>query len=248
MKISILGSGTSTGIPQIGCGCKVCTSSDPKDNRLRASIMIEVGDKRLLVDCGPDLRQQLINHRVTHLDGILITHEHFDHIGGLDDVRPLGETNIYGEDAVLDVIKRNMPYSFVENKYPGVPVIHTHPIGTDPFYIKDIEITPVRIMHAQLPILGFRIGNFAYLTDVKTIDKQEVDKLKGLDLLIINALRIREHHSHLSLSESLELTHKIGAKATWFTHMSHDMGLHDEIEKTLPENIHLAYDRLVLHC
>ena len=248
MKISILGSGTSTGIPQIGCGCKVCTSSDPKDNRLRASIMIEVEHKRLLVDCGPDLRQQLINHRVTHLDGILITHEHFDHIGGLDDVRPLGETNIYGEDAVLDVIKRNMPYSFVENKYPGVPVIHTHPIGTDPFYIKDIEITPVRIMHAQLPILGFRIGNFAYLTDVKTIDKQEVDKLKGLDLLIINALRIREHHSHLSLSESLELTHKIGAKATWFTHMSHDMGLHEEIEKTLPENIHLAYDGLVLHC
>jgi phosphoribosyl 1,2-cyclic phosphate phosphodiesterase len=248
MKISILGSGTSTGIPQIGCGCKVCTSSDPKDNRLRASIMIEVGDKRLLVDCGPDLRQQLINHRVTHLDGILITHEHFDHIGGLDDVRPLGETNIYGEEAVLDVIKRNMPYSFVENKYPGVPMIHTHPIGTDPFYIKDIEITPVRIMHAQLPILGFRIGNFAYLTDVKTIDKQEVDKLKGLDLLIINALRIREHHSHLSLSESLELTHKIGAKATWFTHMSHDMGLHEEIEKTLPENIHLAYDGLVLHC
>ena len=248
MKISILGSGTSTGIPQIGCGCKVCTSSDPKDNRLRASIMIEVNDRKLLVDCGPDLRQQLINHRVTHLDGILITHEHFDHIGGLDDVRPLGETNIYGEDAVLDVIKRNMPYSFVENKYPGVPVIHTHPIGTDPFYIKDIEITPVRIMHAQLPILGFRIGNFAYLTDVKTIDEQEVDKLKGLDLLIINALRIREHHSHLSLSESLELTHKIGAKATWFTHMSHDMGLHEEIEKTLPENIHLAYDGLVLHC
>ena len=248
MKISILGSGTSTGIPQIGCGCKVCTSSDPKDNRLRASIMIEVNDRKILVDCGPDLRQQLINHRVTHLDGILITHEHFDHIGGLDDVRPLGNTNIYGEKPVLDVIKRNMPYSFVENKYPGVPVIHTHPIGTDPFYIKDIEITPVRIMHAQLPILGFRIGNFAYLTDVKTIDKQEVDKLKGLDLLIINALRIREHHSHLSLSESLELTHKIGAKATWFTHMSHDMGLHDEIEKTLPENIHLAYDGLVLHC
>lgn len=248
MKISILGSGTSTGIPQIGCGCKVCTSSDPKDNRLRASIMIEVNDRKLLVDCGPDLRQQLINHRVTHLDGILITHEHFDHIGGLDDVRPLGETNIYGEKAVLDVIKRNMPYSFVENKYPGVPMIHTHPIGTDPFYIKDIEITPVRIMHAQLPILGFRIGNFAYLTDVKTIDEQEINKLKGLDLLIINALRIREHHSHLSLSESLELTHKIGAKATWFTHMSHDMGLHEEIEKTLPENIHLAYDGLVLHC
>jgi len=248
MKISILGSGTSTGIPQIGCGCKVCTSSDPKDNRLRASIMIEADGTKILVDCGPDLRQQLINHRITHLDGILITHEHFDHIGGLDDVRPLGDTHIYGEKNVLDVIKRNMPYSFVENKYPGVPQIHTHEIATETFQIKGIEVIPIRIMHAQLPILGFRIGNFAYLTDVKTMDDSEIEKLKGLDLLIINALRIREHHSHLSLNESLELTHKIKAKATWFTHMSHDMGLHEEIEKTLPDNIHLAYDGLILEC
>jgi len=246
MKLLFLGSGTSTGIPQIGCSCKVCTSTNEKDKRLRASVLITEGDTSILIDCGPDLRQQFIKYNVNHLSGILITHAHYDHIGGLDDVRPLGEVPIYAEKNVLGVIKRNMPYSFAENKYPGVPLIQLHEIDESSFQMNGIEIQPIRVMHARLPILGFRIGKIAYLTDVKTMDDKAIQQLQGLDILVLNALRIEKHISHISLSEALEIAKKIGATETWFTHMSHDMGLHNDIDQQLPENIHLSYDGLEL--
>ena len=246
MKLLFLGSGTSTGIPQIGCPCKVCTSTNDKDKRLRASVLVTEGDTSILIDCGPDLRQQFIKYNVNHLSGILITHEHYDHIGGLDDVRPLGEVPIYAEKKVLGVIKRNMPYSFAENKYPGVPLIQLHEIDETSFRMNGIQIQPIRVMHAKLPILGFRIGKIAYLTDVKTMDDKAIQQLQGLDILVLNALRIEKHISHISLSEALEIAKKIGASETWFTHMSHDMGLHNDVDHQLPENIHLSYDGLEL--
>jgi phosphoribosyl 1,2-cyclic phosphate phosphodiesterase len=247
MKIYFLGTGTSTGIPQIGCRCPVCTSNDPKDNRLRSSVYIETDHVHMLIDAGPDLRQQLLNAEVNSIDAILITHEHYDHIGGLDDIRPMGHVMVYGETRALKTIKNNMPYSFAENKYPGVPLIELNAISTDKFKIKDIEILPVRIMHAQLPILGFRIGTMAYLTDVKTIDDENIEKLKNIDILVINALRHTSHISHLSLTESLELIDKIKPRMAYLTHVSHDMGLHKKTELTLPENVRLAYDNLVLN-
>jgi phosphoribosyl 1,2-cyclic phosphate phosphodiesterase len=246
MEVLFLGTGTSTGIPQIGCQCKVCQSTDKKDKRLRASVLITEGDTRILIDCGPDLRQQLIEHEIYHLSGILLTHEHYDHVGGLDDVRPLGETHLYAEKKVLSVVQRNMPYCFVENKYPGVPLIQLHTIDETDFHIEKINVQPIRVMHARLPIFGFRIGKIAYLTDVKTIAEREIKKLKGLDILVINALRIDKHISHLSLGEALEIATKIDAKNTYFTHMSHDMGLHKDINQILPPTIHLSYDGLKL--
>jgi phosphoribosyl 1,2-cyclic phosphate phosphodiesterase len=247
MKLLFLGTGTSTGIPQIGCHCKVCTSKDIKDNRLRASVLITEGDTRILIDCGPDLRQQLIKFKIYNLSGIMLTHEHYDHLGGLDDVRPLGEAHVYAEKKVLSVIRRNMPYSFAENKYPGVPLIQLHEIDESAFQLGSSKIQPIRVMHARLPILGFRIGKMAYLTDVKTIDDASIEQLRGLDILIINALRLQEHISHISLSEALEIAGRIGAKETYFTHMSHDMGLHEEVNKKLPKHINLSYDGLELN-
>ncbi len=244
MKVLFLGSGTSTGVPQIGCGCSVCSSSDPKDKRLRASILISDGENEIMIDCGPDLRQQLLGNKISKLSAILLTHEHYDHIGGLDDVRPLGTANVYAERKVLDVIRRNMPYCFAENKYPGVPSIELHQIDTTAFSVGNTIIQPIRILHYKLPILGFKIGKMAYLTDVKTIADEAVEQLRNLDVLILNALRINDHISHLSLSEALLLAKKIGAKKTYFTHMSHDMGLHAIVNEKLPENVELAYDGL----
>jgi phosphoribosyl 1,2-cyclic phosphate phosphodiesterase len=246
MKILFLGTGTSTGVPQIGCKCTTCTSTDKKDKRLRASVLITEGTTQILIDCGPDLRQQLITHQINHLSGILITHEHYDHIGGLDDIRPLGEAQLYAEKRVLKTIERNMPYSFGENKYPGVPTFNLHEIDENAFSINNLNIQPIRVMHAKLPVLGFRIGNFAYFTDVKTMDSNSIDQLKGLDILVLNALRPNKHISHLSLDEALEIASKIGARKTFFTHMSHDMGKHQDVSQLLPATIQFAYDGLQL--
>ncbi len=247
MKIQFLGTGTSTGVPQIGCKCKVCTSTDTKDKRLRASVLISEGKSKVLIDCGPDVRLQLLNNHIETISGVVISHEHYDHIGGLDDLRPFGETHIYGENRVLEVIVRNMPYCFAQNKYPGVPVFQLHEIDENHFKIGEINIQPIRVMHAKLPILGFRIGNMAYLTDVKTIEDKYIEQLQNLDVLIINALRPNTHISHLSLDEAISLSKKIGARETYFTHMSHDMGLHREVSLLLPEHFQFAFDGLSLN-
>lgn len=244
MNFLFLGTGTSTGVPQIGCHCKVCSSKDKKNRRLRASVMITEYNTRLLIDSGPDLRLQLLNNNIDWLSGVLLSHEHYDHIGGLDDVRPLGNMQVYAEQRVLDVIKQNMPYCFNEINYPGVPKINLHAIDENSFEINHIHIQPIRVMHAHLPILGFRIGKAAYLTDIKTLDQKAIEQLSGLDLLVINALRIKPHISHLSLEESIHLAQRIDARQTFFTHISHDMGLHDEINASLPPRIRLSYDGL----
>lgn len=231
----------------IGCECAVCRSENEKDKRLRASILVINENTRLLVDCGPDLRQQLLKNRINELDGILITHEHYDHIGGLDDVRPLGECNVYAEKRVLGVIRSNMHYAFSDHPYPGVPTIHLHEINEkDDFKVRDTIVKPLRVMHAKLPVLGFRIGEMAYLTDVKTISDETIEQLKGLEVLILNALRINEHISHISLSEAIAIATQIGATKTYFTHFSHDLGMHNEVQKTLPGNMFLSYDNLEL--
>jgi len=246
MDILFLGTGTSTGVPEIGCTCETCLSTDVKDNRLRASVLIREGESQILIDAGPDLRQQMLTYKIDKLSGVLITHEHYDHLGGIDDLRPLGKSQIYAEKKVCEVIKKNMPYCFGEKRYPGSPVIELHEITEKPFFVNNIEIQPIRVMHARLPILGFRVGNFAYLTDVKTIEESSIGKLKNLDILVLNALRPAPHMSHISLSEALEITKKIGAKKTFFTHMNHHMGFHKLVNQQLPENIQLAYDGLEL--
>jgi len=246
MNLLFLGTGTSTGVPQIGCKCNICRSADNKDKRLRASVMITEGETKLLIDCGPDLRQQLLRNDIDAISAVLLTHEHYDHVGGIDDVRPLGDTQLYAEKRVLSVIQRNMPYCFAEVKYPGIPIIHLHEINENDFFIEGIRIQPIRIMHAKLPILGYRIGKVAYLTDIKTIDNHSIEKLQGLDVLVMSALRIDHHISHLSLGEAIEIAGKIGARKTYFTHMSHDMGLHEEVNNLLPTDIQLAYDGLQL--
>lgn len=243
-RLTFLGTGTSTGIPLIGCRCDTCRSTNPKDQRLRSSALVETDTEILLIDAGPDLRQQLLNHAVTSLDGILLTHEHYDHVGGLDDVRPLGNVDVYAEPGVISSIHRTMPYCFSEKKYPGVPRIELHPIGTDAFSIGSTPVQPLRAMHARLPVLGYRIGNMAYLTDVKTLPDTTLAKMQNLDLLVLNALRHEPHIAHITLEEAIDLAKKTGARKTFFTHFSHDIGKHEIVSLILPENMYLAYDGL----
>lgn len=248
MKIKFLGTGTSTGVPEIGCNCEVCTSNNIKDRRLRASVLININGKRVLIDCGPDFRQQILSEPFSQLDAVLLTHEHYDHVGGIDDLRPFckfADVDIFGNKQTLDALRTRMPYSFTVNKYPGVPKLNLHEVDKDKvFSVDGIDILPINLMHYKLPILGYRIGNFAYLTDVKYILEQEYGKLKDLDLLVINALRIEEHLSHLTLNEALAEVRKIMPKQTYFIHMSHHIGLHDDVQRNLPENVILSYDGL----
>ncbi len=247
MRVTFLGTGTSTGVPEIGCQCEVCTSRDPRDWRLRTSVLVETDNKRILLDCGPDFRWQMITSKTYHLDAVLISHEHYDHVGGLDDLRPFCAekgVDIFAEEYVAEAIKTRIPYAFRVHKYPGIPNLELHSITIDPFIAAGIPVIPVRIMHACLPIFGYRIGNMAYLTDVKSIPEEEYDKLKGLDVLIIDALRQKEHPSHESLEEALENISRIQPKESYLIHMSHRMGLHAEVDKKLPPHVHLAYDGL----
>lgn len=253
MTVTITGSGTSQGVPVIGCKCEVCSSEDKKDNRLRASIYIEYKNKAIVVDTGPDFRQQMINEKVDRLDAVLFTHEHKDHVAGLDDIRAFNfiqkkPIDIYCHNRVFTALKREYHYIFDPKfKYPGIPSINRFEIKEKKiFQIEDILIEPIEVMHYKLPVLGFKIDNFAYVTDAKTIDKKEKLKLKNLDVLILNALRKKEHLSHLNLEEAIELIKELKPKKAVLTHISHFMGQHMEVEKLLPKNVVLAYDGLKL--
>ncbi|WP_286007996.1 MBL fold metallo-hydrolase [Barnesiella viscericola] len=249
MQITFLGTGTSTGIPQIGCTCPVCTSTDPKDNRLRTSAVVSVNGKNILIDCGPDFRQQVLRAGIGRIDAVLITHIHYDHTGGIDDLRPFGGKHtlpIYLEAPVAEGIRTRLPYCFGDHLYPGVPNIRLQEIGIEPFSIEDIEVTPIRVMHYKLPILGYRIGGLVYITDALTIPDEEYAKMKQVDVLVINALRKQPHLSHQTLAEALRVIERVQPREAYLVHMSHHMGLTAEVEKELPPHVHFAYDGLVV--
>ena len=249
MKIRFLGTGTSTGNPELLCKCEVCLSADSRDWRLRASVLIETQGHNILIDCGPDFRTQILKTDIDRLDGILLTHEHYDHVEGIDDLRPFCKKNpvhLYAEDYVAEAVKQRIPYVFKENKYPGVPSIELHAIDNSTFNINGVEIIPVRLLHGCLPILGYRIENMAYLTDLKYIPEEEFEKLKDLDVLIMSALHHKEHISHQTLESALIHIEKINPKQAYLIHMSHRFGLHALMEKQLPEQVSIAYDGLEL--
>ena len=250
MKLTFLGTGTSCGVPTIGCECRTCTSTDPHDKRLRCSVLLETEETRLLIDCGPDFRQQIMPHPFRRIDGILITHAHYDHMGGMDDIRPycqFGEINVYADPIAREGMLQMLPYCFAEHRYPGVPAIQLHEILPHiPFTIGDMEIVPFQVMHHDLPILGYRIGSLAYITDMKTIAEEEIPYILGCDTLVVNALREKPHHSHQTLSEAVRFAQRIGARQTWLIHSSHDIGRHAEVNASLPSNIQLAYDGQVV--
>lgn len=250
MKLTFLGTGTSCGVPTIGCQCRTCTSSDPHDKRLRCSVLLETEQTRLLIDCGPDFRQQIMPHPFRRIDGILITHAHYDHMGGMDDIRPycqFGEINVYADPIAREGMLQMLPYCFAEHRYPGVPAIQLHEILPHlPFTLGDMEIVPFQVMHHDLPILGYRIGSLAYITDMKTIAEEEIPYILGCDTLVVNALREKPHHSHQTLSEAVRFAQRIGARQTWLIHSSHDIGRHAEVNASLPANIQLAYDGQVV--
>jgi phosphoribosyl 1,2-cyclic phosphate phosphodiesterase len=251
IKLTFLGTGTSQGVPVVACQCPVCQSENPKDTRLRASVMIETESQCLVIDAGPDFRQQMLTHRVRHLNGILLTHEHVDHIFGLDDIRAFNwvqkqATDIYAEERVQIAIKRIFDYVFASFRYPGIPQMHLHLIENKPFLINDLEVVPIRGFHYKLPVFGFRFGTMAYVTDVNRLEDNEIEKLRGLDVLVLNALRKEDHISHYSLNQALELIAEIKPAKAYLTHISHQMGCYDEVQIELPENVFLAYDGLVV--
>jgi phosphoribosyl 1,2-cyclic phosphate phosphodiesterase len=253
LKITILGTGTSQGIPVIACNCIVCRSTDYKDKRLRVSVLIETGDKTIVIDSGPDFRYQMLRANVKDLDAILFTHEHKDHVAGLDDIRPFNyllkkDIEIYATERVQHALKREFSYIFAEAHYPGLPQIDLNTISDELFSVGETVIVPLDIMHYKLPILGFRINDFVYITDAKTVSEETIAKIKGAKVLVVNALQKEQHISHFTLDEAIEFAQKIGAEQTYLTHISHNMGLHEVVEKELPDNIKLAYDGLTLYC
>lgn len=250
-EIEFLGTGTSTGIPVIGCGCNVCKSSDFKDKRLRTSAIVRIGGKNILLDCGPDFREQMLRASSHKLDMALLTHSHYDHVGGIDDLRPYCYPEhfpIYAQQNVLDDLVARVPYCFYKNPYPGVPQFQLTAIEPNqPIVLGDVKIEALPIWHYKLLINGYKIGdNLAYITDAKTIDDEVINSIKGIELLIINSLRIEPHMSHMSLEETLKIVERIKPKQTYLIHMSHDMGKHEEVEKKLPKGVAFAYDGLVV--
>jgi len=253
LKITFLGTGTSQGVPVIACECPVCLSGDPHDERLRTSLLLETGNLTLLFDAGPDFRQQMLRAKVKKLDAILITHEHKDHIAGMDDVRAFNyksqdAIDIFAEERVQKAIKREFSYVFSENKYPGIPKMRLNDIPDYSFRVKGLNVIPVRVHHMNLEILGFRIGNFAYITDANYIPELSKEKLFGVKYLVINALRKEKHISHFSLREAIDFTREISPRKAFITHISHQMGLHSIVNQELPQGIVLAYDGMSFEC
>lgn len=255
MKLTFLGTGTSQGVPVIACHCGVCRSSDERDARLRTSALLQLPTTHgplptnILFDIGPDFRQQMLRHSVSHLDAILITHAHRDHVGGLDDIRSFNyvqhsHMNIYLNAEAGHAIERDYHYIFEYHQYPGLPEADLHVVDGDPFLAAGVSVLPIRAMHKDLPILGYRVGPMAYITDANYIAPQEMEKLRGLDVLVINALRQEKHFSHYSLPEALDVIRQLQPRRAYLTHLSHEMGLHADVQRLLPSGVYLAYDNL----
>jgi phosphoribosyl 1,2-cyclic phosphate phosphodiesterase len=251
LKITFLGTGTSTGIPMIGCSCAVCTSLNPKDKRLRSSILVESLTTTVVVDTTPDFRCQMLRIHNTKLDAVLFTHPHKDHIAGLDDIRAYNffqrqPMDVYANALTAEALKREFAYVFADKRYPGIPQINLQTIDETPFEIGDINIQPFTVWHHKMPVFGFRFGKFTYITDANKIDNPVKEKLKGSDVIVLNALRNEQHISHFTLNEAIALVEELQIPNAYFTHISHQLGKHDDVEKTLPPGIHLGYDGLVL--
>lgn len=251
MKVVFLGTGTSTGVPVIGCKCDICRSHDPRDQRLRSSIYIDIHDKKIVIDTGPDFRIQMLSNKLTDVDAVVFTHNHKDHTAGLDDIRPINflqrkKVDVFAEEYVQKTLKMEFPYIFQEQDYPGVPQINLYTIDENPFQIDDLVLTPIRVIHRKLPVLGFRINDFTYITDANFIADEELEKVKGTKVLVINALRNEPHYSHFSLGEALAIIEKIQPEKAYLTHIGHNMGLYEDVQKSLPENVFLAYDGLMI--
>ncbi len=251
MKIIFLGTGTSQGVPVIACTCEVCKSLDYRDKRLRSSVLVETPEFQLVIDTGPDFRQQMLNERIQKLDAVLFTHAHKDHTAGLDDIRSFNflqkkEMPIYGQEQTLEQLKTEFSYIFSDSKYPGIPQVSLNPIDNKPFNINGREIVPIEVMHHKLPVFGYRIGNFTYITDANFIADEEKEKIKGSEIIVLNALQKTEHISHFTLDQAVSLAKELNPKKAYFTHISHKLGLHSLVSKELPENVHLADDGLVI--
>ncbi|MFK7951563.1 MAG: MBL fold metallo-hydrolase [Ekhidna sp.] len=252
MKITFLGTGTSQGVPVIACDCDICKSVDYRDKRLRSSIFIETNKGNIVIDTGADFRQQMLRERVTALDAVLFTHAHKDHTAGMDDIRSFNflqkkDMPVYATKDVQDQLKQEFAYIFAEKKYPGIPQVKLNTIESNkPFEMNGLIINPIEVLHHKLPVLGFRIGDFTYITDANFIAEEEKNKIKGSKILVLNALQKQPHISHFTLNEAIELAQEIGAEKTYFTHISHRLGLHKDISEELPENIELAWDGLTV--
>ena len=251
MQLTFLGTGTSVGVPAIGCTCKVCRSQDQHDKRLRCSAMIETETTRILIDTGPDFRQQMLSQPFRKIDAVLMTHIHYDHAGGIDDLRPFcqfGEVNVYANDGTANGLMQTVPYCFAEHRYPGAPSINLHVIPAHrQLQVNELTVVPFVVNHGKLPIFGFRIGSLAYITDMKTIDDEELPYVEGARTLVVNALRFApDHHAHQNVDDAIRFARRVGARQTWLVHSCHDIGLHEEVNRQLPPDIQLAYDGQVV--
>jgi phosphoribosyl 1,2-cyclic phosphate phosphodiesterase len=252
LKVTILGSGTSQGVPVIACKCHVCNSLDFRDKRLRASINVEVDGVSFVIDSGPDFRQQMLRENIQKMDALLFTHEHKDHTAGMDDIRSFNYKDqrpmpVFGRTSVLNQIKQEFSYIFQNAHYPGVPQVELHEINNSPFKIQDVEVIPIEVMHYKLPVFGFRVKDFTYITDANYIAPKELEKVKGTRVLVINALQREPHISHFTIEEALKIVEQVQPEKAYFTHISHKLGLHAQVQKELPNHVFLAYDGLVLN-